>query len=58
MKHEIDIEKELERSFQQWENLYIYGGSDPFHSDGVNLSLGGNCLMTKILKSGYYETFI
>ena len=30
---------ELEREFRQWDVYYNYGGSDPFHEDGVNLNL-------------------
>jgi len=29
----------LKESFNRWDCLYLYGGSDPFWSDGVNLSL-------------------
>ena len=31
-----DFEAALKESFNRWENLYQYGGSDPFWSDGCN----------------------
>lgn len=29
----------LQREFEQWDVYYNYGGADPFHEDGVNLTL-------------------
>ena len=37
-----DYEEALKESFSSWENLYQYGGSDPFWSDGCNLNLVRN----------------
>jgi len=34
-----DYEASLKKSFSQWDNLYKYGGQDPFWSDGCNLNL-------------------
>ena len=36
---EIDYGAELEKSYAEWDYLYEHGGSDPFWSDGTNLSL-------------------
>jgi len=30
---------DLEREFRSWDTYYNFGGSDPFHEDGVNLTL-------------------
>ena len=40
------------KSFKRWEDLFTNGGSDPFHSDGVNLNLVRNhiCYYKKQLK--------
>jgi hypothetical protein len=38
-KKEIDYGAELEKSYAEWDYLYEHGGSDPFWSDGANLSL-------------------
>ena len=35
----VDYGAELENLYERWENLYEHGGSDPFWSDGTNLSL-------------------
>lgn len=37
---------ELENSFRRWDTLYTQGGSDPFHSDGVNLNLVRNHILS------------
>lgn len=37
-----DLTKNLEEAFMRWDYLYTYGGSDPFWSDGCNLSLVRN----------------
>lgn len=36
------LERDLEEEYRGWEYLYEHGGSDPFHSDGVNLNLVRN----------------
>ena len=38
-KKEIDYGAELENLYERWVRLYEHGGSDPFWSDGTNLSL-------------------
>lgn len=35
----VDYGTELENLYKRWEHLYEHGGSDPFWSDGTNLSL-------------------
>lgn len=35
----VDYGAELEKLYKRWEHLYEHGGSDPFWSDGTNLSL-------------------
>ncbi len=35
----VDYGAELENLYERWEHLYEHGGSDPFWSDGTNLSL-------------------
>lgn len=42
---------DLEREFKAWNTYYNYGGSDPFHEDGVNLSLIRNHII-------YYKKMI
>lgn len=34
--------QELQNSFDRWQHLYTYGGSDPFYSDGLNMRLVRN----------------
>lgn len=34
-----EAEQSLKDSFDKWEHLYRYGGSDPFWTDGVNMEL-------------------
>ena len=34
--------KEHNKSYDRWEQLYTYGGQDPFYSDGMNLMLVNN----------------
>lgn len=34
-----------EKEYQQWQNLYEYGCSDPFYADGYNLNLVRNHIM-------------
>lgn len=41
-KQQEDYEKQLRESFDHWQNLYEYGGQDPFWPDGVNLNLVRN----------------
>lgn len=38
-KHETDYAAELENDYARWDKVFTEGGSDPFWSDGVNLSL-------------------
>ena len=35
----VDYGAELENLYKRWDYLYEHGGSDPFWSDGTNLSL-------------------
>lgn len=44
-KEKEDFPAELEKSFEQWEHLREYGGSDPFYADGVNMNLTRNHIM-------------
>lgn len=37
--HETDYAAELENDYARWDKVFTEGGSDPFWSDGVNLSL-------------------
>lgn len=37
-----ELERDLEEEYRRWEYLYEHGGSDPFHSAGVNLDLVRN----------------
>lgn len=32
----------IKNSYLEWEHLYLYGGNDPFYSDGTNLMLISN----------------
>lgn len=38
-KHETDYAAELENDYARWDKVFTEGGSDPFWSDGANLSL-------------------
>ena len=38
-KHETDYAAELENNYARWDKVFTEGGSDPFWSDGANLSL-------------------
>ena len=38
-KHETDYAAELENDYARWDKVFTDGGSDPFWSDGANLSL-------------------
>jgi len=55
-----DFEAALKESFNRWENLYQYGGSDPFWSDGCNLNLVRNHILndkreiTETMPAGQY----
>lgn len=42
MKELKKLIKELEDSFQTWDNLKEFGGSDPFWEDGCNMNLVRN----------------
>jgi hypothetical protein len=44
-KNRENTEIELQKSFDQWDNLYESGCSDPFWSDGVNLQLVRNHIL-------------
>ena len=37
--HETDYAAELENNYARWDKVFTEGGSDPFWSDGANLSL-------------------
>lgn len=37
-----DLERELQQAFDRWDELYEFGGHDPFWSDGCNLNLVRN----------------
>ena len=50
-KSKENLELELQQSFDRWDSLYKFGGSDPFWSDGVNLNLVRNHIF-------YYKTRI
>lgn len=41
-KQQEDYEKQLRASFDHWQNLYEYGGQDPFWPDGALLNLVRN----------------
>lgn len=41
-KQQEDYEKQLRDSFDHWQQLYEYGGQDPFWPDGTNLNLVRN----------------
>lgn len=41
-KEQIDHKAELQKSYEQWEHLKVYGGSDPFYTDGCNMNLVRN----------------
>ncbi len=38
-KHETDYATELENDYARWDKVFTEGGSDPFWTDGVSLSL-------------------
>ena len=38
-KHETDYAAELENNYARWDKVFAEGGSDPFWTDGVSLSL-------------------
>ena len=38
-KHETDYASALENEYARWDKVFTEGGSDPFWSDGANLSL-------------------
>ena len=38
-KHETDYAAELENNYARWDKVFTEGGSDPFWTDGVSLSL-------------------
>lgn len=46
-----DLVKKLEERIKRWKDVYENGTSDPFHSDGVNLTLIGNHI-------NYYKNLI
>ena len=41
-ERKMELRAELQNSFKQWQQLYLYGGSDPFYEDGYNLNLVRN----------------
>lgn len=44
-KHETDYAAELEKEYARWDEVFTYGGSDPFWTDGVNLELIRNHIL-------------
>ena len=44
------FEELLQKEFERWEQLYIYGGNDPFYEDGVNLNLIRNHIISYKMK--------
>lgn len=40
------IEKELIAEYERWNHLYTYGGNDPFFTDGCNLNLVRNHIIS------------
>ena len=40
--HKTDYASALEKSYEEWDELFTKGGSDPFWTDGVNLELVRN----------------
>lgn len=45
MSYQENLLGELSKAYDQWENLYKRGGSDPFYPDGVNLNLVRNHIL-------------
>ena len=45
MSYQENLLGELSKAYDQWENLYQRGGSDPFYPDGVNLNLVRNHIL-------------
>ncbi len=45
-RNEVDYEEELRKSFNRWEDIYINGCNDPFHTDGTNLNLVRNHILS------------
>lgn len=44
-KHETDYAAELENDYARWDEVFTKGGSDPFWTDGVSLSLIRNKIL-------------
>ena len=44
-KHETDYAAELENDYARWDKVFTEGGSDPFWTDGVSLSLIRNQIL-------------
>lgn len=44
-KETENFAEELVKSFEHWEQLREYGGSDPFYADGTNMNLVRNHIM-------------
>ena len=44
-KEKEDLAVELAKSFEQWEHLKEYGGSDPSYADGYNMNLVRNHIL-------------
>lgn len=51
-KEKEDFSAELVKSFERWEHLKEYGGSDPFYSDGVNMNLVRNHIVERRIVIG------
>ncbi len=45
-RNEVDYEEELRKSFKRWEDIYLNGCNDPFHTDGTNLNLVRNHILS------------
>ncbi len=45
-KPPVDYAAELQQSFDRWEYLNTYGGSDPYWSDGDNMNLARNHIIS------------
>ena len=44
-KHETDYAAALENEYARWDEVFTKGGSDPFWTDGVSLSLIRNQIL-------------
>ncbi len=44
-KQDKDYAAELQKDFDRWEHLRVFGGSDPFYADGANMNLVRNHIL-------------